>query len=255
MYIAGLDCSPTSTGIVRFELDENFEIIDIKKLGFVAYSSVDDKGKIKKKINIPNYKDIVSYDKSKYDFYQRTLMMNSHIFPFISACEYVCFEDYSYGSFGLGNIIEISEFCSTLKFYLLNQGTKIRLISPTQNKQFLFGKGNAEKPDMMTAFLKNEILNKLDISDLPKIPIHTRGKFVGLPNKSGISPTSDVVDSGGLVLFLYTELLIKNNIKKLDDLEQIHKHVLTHTTKNNPEPLYKRGFIENYDPKNKTIYT
>jgi hypothetical protein len=244
MFIAGLDCSPTSTGIVRFELDENFEIIDMRKLGFIAYSSIDDKGKQKKKVNIPNYKDIISYDKSKYDFYQRTLMMHSHIFPFISACEYACFENYSFGSVMKGNITEIAEFCSTLKFFLLNQGTKIRLISPTQNKQFLFGKGNAEKPNMLESFLENTTLNKLYISDLPKIPIHTRGKFAGLPNRSGISPTSDIVDASALVLVLYTELLIKKGIKQLDELIPIHKHVLTHTTKTTPEPLYKSEFIQ-----------
>jgi hypothetical protein len=97
---------------------------------------------------------------------------------------------------------------------------------------------------MMSAFLENERLKKLDISDLPKIPIHTRGKFVGLPNRSGISPSSDIVDAAFLTEILYTELLLKKGIKQLDELIPIHKHVLTHTTKTTPEPLYKSEFIK-----------
>ena len=34
MIIAGLDCSTTSTGCVKFILDDKFNIIDKKKLGF-----------------------------------------------------------------------------------------------------------------------------------------------------------------------------------------------------------------------------
>lgn len=242
MIICGLDLSPTSSGLVKFILDENLEIIDIKKLGFCAYSSTDDKGKPKKKVNVPNYKDIISYDKSKYDFYNRTFLMTEHIFEFIKDVDYAIIEDYSFGSSSSGHFTDIAEFCSQIKFQLLRQGTKVRLISPTQTKQFA-GKGNFQKPDMEESFLKLEC-DKIDIKELPEIPIYSRGKFVGLKHPQGISPRSDLIDSFFMVKLLHTELLVRNGKVSLESLDKNHSHVLTHTTENNKIPLIKRDFIQ-----------
>lgn len=232
MIIAGLDLSPTSSGIVKFILDENLEIVDIKKLGFCAYDGE------KKKVKIPEYKDIISYDKSKYDFFNRTIMMTEYIFEFIKDVDYAILEDYAFG--GNGNITEIAEFCSQVKFKLLRQGTKIRLVSPLQVKQFA-GSGNNQKPEMYDYFTS---INLFDISDLPIIPTHIRGKFVGLRDKDGISPTSDVCDSAIMCLLLHKELLVRNQKVSLEGLDKNHSHVLTHTTKNNKIPLLRRDFIQ-----------
>lgn len=238
MNIVGLDLSPTSSGIVKFILDDNLEIIEIKKLGFVGYTVPK-----KKTPKIPNYKDIVAYDEDKYDFYNRSLMMTEHIFEFIKDCEYAVIEDYNFGSTASGHFTDIAEFCSQIKFQLLRQGTKIRLVSPPQIKQFATGKGDSEKPAMESAFLKLEC-QKIDIEDLPEIPTYSRGKSVGLKHPKGISPRSDVIDSFFMCRLLYTELLIRKGTKQLSDLAPIEQHVLTHTTKNNKIPIIKRDFIE-----------
>jgi Holliday junction resolvasome RuvABC endonuclease subunit len=238
MIILGADLSPTSSGFVKFILNESFEIIEIKKLGFYAYEVPK-----KKAFTVPSFKDIVSYDKNKYDFYNRTLMMTEHILEFIKDVDYAIIEDYSFGSTSSGYFTEIAEFCSQVKFQLLKNGTKIRLISPLQNKQFATGDGRAEKPDMYDAF-ESQTDKKIDISDLPKIPVHIRGKFVGLRNKDGQSPLSDLVDGYWLCYLLYNELLLRNGIKTLVDLDPKYSHVLSHTTKKNKLPLTKQPFLE-----------
>ncbi len=171
MILLGCDLSPTSSGLVKFILDQNLEIVDIKKLGFCAYDGE------KKKVNIPEYKDIISYDKSKYDFFNRTIMMTEHIFEFIKDVDYAIIEDYAFS--GNGDITQLAEFCSQVKFQLIRQGTKVRLISPTQTKQFA-GRYDNHKPEMYDYFIS---VNLFDISDLPIIPTHIRGKFVGLEIK------------------------------------------------------------------------
>lgn len=237
MNILGADLSPTSSGLVKFILDENLEIVDIKKLGFCAYEVPK-----KKAFTVPNYKDIISYDKSKYDFYNRTIMMTEHIFQFIKDVDYAIIEDYSFGSTSSGNFTDISEMCSQVKFQLLRQGTKIRLVSPLQVKQFA-GSGNNQKPEMEESFLKLDC-QKIDVSELPEIPIYSRGKFVGLKHPNGISPRSDLIDSFFMVMILHKELLVRNQKVSLEGLDKNHSHVLTHTTKNNKIPLIRRDFIQ-----------
>jgi hypothetical protein len=237
MKILGIDSSPTSTGLVKFTLDEALEIINIEKLGFCSYEIPK-----KKSFDAPTYKDIVCYDKDRYDFFNRTLMISEHIFQFVSGCDYAIIEDYAFS--GSGDMTQISEFCSVIKFFLLNQCTKIRLVSPLQNKQFATGSGVADKGDMYDAILSSEHLAKLDIEYLPKIPVHVRGKNVGLRNASGISPLSDIIDAFWLVKLLHEELQIRKGTKTLSDLIPKHAHVLSHTTKNNKLPLYKKEFIE-----------
>lgn len=237
MIILGADLSPTSSGLVKFILDEDMKILDIQKLGFCAYTVPK-----KKDFKVPEYKDIISYEESKYDFYNRTIMMTEYIFEFIKDVDYAIIEDYSYGSTSSGNFTDIAEMCSQVKFQLLRQGTKIRLISPLQVKQFA-GNGKHEKPDMEDEFNKIES-QKIDVSYLPEIPIHKRGKFVGLRDRNGISPRSDLIDSFFMVTILYNELLVKTHTIDVECLSEKYRHVLTHTTPKNKIPLIRRDFIQ-----------
>lgn len=50
------------------------KILDIQKLGFCAYTVPK-----KKEFKVPEYKDIISYEKEKYDFFNRTIMMDEYI--------------------------------------------------------------------------------------------------------------------------------------------------------------------------------
>lgn len=238
MIIAGLDLSPTSSGIVKFILDENFEILEIKRLGFYGYKHLK-----RKTFEIPRFKDIISYDEDQYEFYNSTIMMHEHIFEFLKDCDYVAQENFAFNA--MGNLTAISEFSGAIKFFLLKNGCKIRLLSPTQNKQMATGSGAhwIHKPEMEDAFNKLE-MKKFYVDDLPEIPVHKKGKNVGLRDKDGISPRSDLIDAYFLAYALYNELLIRNNIKKLEELPEAVQKVLTHTTPSNKIPLIKQDFIE-----------
>lgn len=238
MKVVGIDASPHSTGLVKFTLDEDLNILETERLGFFGYKEP----KKTKNWSIPTFKNIVSYDEEKYDFYNRTIMMMEHIWPFIEDCEYVCEEDYSL--YGSGLLNQIFDFSSQIKFQALRNGSKLRLIEPLTLKMFATNSGKAQKPEMFDAFVSDSNSHLLDLSDLPQIPIHSRGQFAGLRNKNGSSPLSDIVDAFFLGILLVEELRIRKGTKQLSDLVPHRSHILSRKTKANPIPIYKKDFIK-----------
>lgn len=237
MKIIGIDASPHSTGLVKFTLDEDLNILEIERLGFFGYTEP----KKKKNWTVPSFQNIISYDEEKYDFYNRTIMMMEHIWPFIEDCEYVCQEAYSLFSSGL--LDQIFDFSSQIKFQALRNGSKLRLIEPLTLKMFATNSGKAQKPEMYDAFVSDPNSHLLDLSDLPQIPVHQKGQFAGLRNKNGVSPLSDAVDAFFLGILLIEELRIRKGTKQLKDLVPHHSHILSRKTKANPTPIYQKDFI------------
>jgi hypothetical protein len=238
MKICGIDASPHSTGLVKFTLDSDLNILEIERLGFFGYTEP----KKKKDWVIPSFKNIISYDEAKYDFYNRTIMMMEHIWPFIADCEYVCQENY--GMAGQGLVFQIADFSSQIKFQALRNSSKLRLIEPLTLKMFATNSGKAQKPEMFDAFVSDSNSHLLVLSDLPQIKVHQKGQFAGLRNKDGISPLSDIVDSFWLGILLIEELQIRKGTKQLSDLVPHHAHILSRKTKANPIPIYQKAFIE-----------
>lgn len=237
MKIVGIDASPHSTGLVKFTLDENLNILEIERLGFFGYTIP----KKKKDWEVPSFKNIISYDEEAFDFFNRTIMMMNHIWPFISDCEYTSIEDYSL--FGSGLTFQLAEFCSQIKFESIRNGTNVRLIEPLTLKMFATNSGKAQKPEMYDAFVSDSNSHLLDLSDLPQIKVHGKGQFAGLRNKDGISPLSDIIDSFWLGILLIEELRIRKGVNQLSDLPPHHSHILSRKTKANPIPIYKKDFI------------
>ena len=236
MKIVGIDASPHSTGLVKMELDDNLEVVEITKLGFYGYTEP-----VKtKNWTIPTFENIISYDEDKYDFFNRTIMMMEHICQFINDCEYAAFEDYSL--FGSGLTFQLAEFCSQIKFEAIRNGTKVRLIEPLTLKMFATNSGKAHKPEMFDAFV-NEATS-LDLSYLPQIQVHKKGKNAGNRNVNGISPLSDIIDAFWLCELLKEELQIRKGTKQLSDLVPHHTHILSRKTKANKIPIYQKDFIE-----------
>jgi hypothetical protein len=223
---------------VKFTLDENLNILEIERLGFFGYTTP----KNTKNWTVPSFKNIVSYDEDKYDFFNRTIMMMEHIWPFIEDCEYAAFEDYSL--FGSGLTFQLAEFCSQIKFEAIRNGSNVRLIEPLTLKMFATNSGKAQKPEMFDAFVSDSNSHMLDLSDLPQIKVHGKGQFAGLRNKDGISPLSDCVDAFWLGILLVEELRIRKGTKQLSDLVPHHSHILSRKTKANPTPIYKKDFIK-----------
>lgn len=238
MKIVGVDASPHSTGLVKFTLDSSLNILEIERFGFFEYTVP----KKKKDWEVPTFKNIVSYDSEKYDFYNRTIMMMEHIWPFIADCEYVCEEAYSL--YGSGLLDQIFDFSSQIKFQAIRNGSKLRLIEPLTLKMFATNSGKAQKPEMFDAFVSNSNSHMLDLSDLPQIKVHGKGQFAGLRNKDGISPLSDIIDAFWLGMLLIEELRIRKGTKQLSDLAPHHSHILSRKTKANPTPIYKKDFIK-----------
>lgn len=238
MKVVGVDASPHSTGLVKFTLDSDLNILEIERLGFFGYTEP----KKKKDWVVPSFKNIISYDEAKYDFYNRTIMMMEHIWPFIADCEYICEESYSL--YGSGLLDQIFDFSSQIKFQALRNGSKLRLIEPLTLKMFATNSGKAQKPEMFDAFVSDSNSSLLDVSDLPPIPVHVRGQFAGLRNKNGSPCLSDIVDAFWLGILLVEELRIRKGTKQLSDLAPHHSHILSRKTKANPTPIYKKAFIK-----------
>jgi hypothetical protein len=82
--------------------------------------------------------------------------------------------------------------------------------------------------------------SKFDLSYLPAIPVHKKGKNAGERDKNGISPLSDIVDAFFICSLLRTELKMKNGI--LDDKEE-RQNIIKRTTKKTKVALLAQPFI------------
>lgn len=234
MQIVGVDSSSKSPGFFKFHLDENLNITKKEYLGFYCYSVP----KRNKNFVIPKFENIISYNED-LDFYNRVFLFKQYIKDFLKDVSYVSFEDYAYGA--NGNLTELAEICSMIKILALENGAKLRLISPIQNKQFA-GNYKAKKPDMFDFYMKED--DKIDLSHLPQIKVRAKGKNIGERDENGIAPLSDIVDAYYLCKLLHFELKAKRDETFLDSISSFEKHVLVHTTPTNKIPLYKREFIK-----------
>lgn len=85
-------------------------------------------------------------------------------------------EGYAYGA--KGNVFNIAEHTSVLKYLLWKNGVDVNVVEPSKAKKFATGKGNANKALMNEAFEK-----------------WTGVKLVKTEKKIGQSPYADVIDS------------------------------------------------------------
>jgi hypothetical protein len=173
------------------------------------------------------------YDKK--NFYQKQRFMLKPILDFCDDADVVAFEDFAFNA--KGNITMLAEFCGNIKSRLFEQGKGLRFYDPQSIKLYA-GKGNAKKPDMFDYYITDE--SKFDLSYLPAIPVHKKGKNAGERDKNGISPLSDIVDAFFICSLLRTELKMKNGI--LDDKEE-RQNIIKRTTKKTKVALLAQPFI------------
>ena len=221
MKIAGLDLSISSSGIIIEELDNNFDILDVKRYGFT---------KVLKNAfeNITYYKTLqFKNDYKRYQFFC------DHIVSACEGCDYVAVEDYAYSMSGAsGMIFSLAEFEGNIKMSLFRKGCKLRFYTPNQNKKFFAGYGSADKIGMKTAF-ENWTGIKPNLSDLPEV---TNGK-------AGNSPTSDIIDAFAICEFLRKELKIRKKKKKMEDQEKYIQECFLTKTKEHPTGLINSDFV------------
>lgn len=104
-------------------------------------------------------------------------------------------EGFSYGSIS-SSTLDLALFNSFLRIKLLEDFGEdcLVIISPTEGKKRLSGKGNAKKDDMIQAFIEN----RTNDPDLEKCPLWQYCKENELDYKN-IKPIDDLVDSYGIL--------------------------------------------------------
>ena len=221
MKIAGLDLSISSSGIIIEELDNNFNILNVKRYGFT-------------KVLKNAFENITYYKTTQFkNDYERYQFFCDHIVSACKDCDYVAVEDYAYSMSGAsGMIFSLAEFEGNIKMSLFREGCKLRFYTPNQNKKFFAGYGSADKIGMKTAF-ENWTGIKPDLSDLPEV---TNGK-------AGNSPTSDIIDAFAICEFLRKELKIRNNIEKMEEQDKYIQECFLTKTKEHPTGLINSDFF------------
>lgn len=104
-------------------------------------------------------------------------------------------EGFSYGSIS-SSTLDLALFNSFLRIKLLEDFGEdcLVIISPTEGKKNLSGKGNAKKDDMIQAFIEN----RTDDPDIERCPFWKFCKENELDYKN-IKPIDDLVDSYGIL--------------------------------------------------------
>jgi hypothetical protein len=104
-------------------------------------------------------------------------------------------EGFSYGSIS-SSTLDLAMYNSFLRMKLIeNFGSNVlNIISPTEGKKMLFGKGNAKKDDMIQSFIDNRLKDDVLINNI----------FWKYCNKNGVDfkqpkPIDDLVDAYGIL--------------------------------------------------------
>ena len=180
--IAGLDNSITSPAVVMFFCDDNLQIICTDYINFCDTKKYQDNDHI---YPLPDYTNEFERIIGKNDFIVSELVRKG--------VSHYAIEGYSYAS--TGAVFSIAENTSYLKMALYKAGIKKREYSPTTNKMFYTGKGNATKEMMIREFRKS---NPLNLSETI------------LNSDSASCPLNDIVDAYALCYCLWNELLLRH---------------------------------------------
>jgi len=224
MIVVAIDNSITSPGIMRCELDENLNIVEVK---FLTFSST------KKFQSKTNMGEVITYSNSDYKGKQFNKIMDihNHVISFIgdNYCDYMVCEDYAYS--GKGDITGLAESMGLLKSHFYNMGSKIRLYSIPSIKKFYTGKGTADKVLVEEYFDLDDNPFKPDLSFLPKV------------YESNTAPTDNLVDSWAILTMLLAELKLRQGVIQFKDLTDKQREVFLQA--DNKQPNYPaRDFIK-----------
>jgi hypothetical protein len=104
-------------------------------------------------------------------------------------------EGFSYGSIS-SSTLDLAMYNSFLRMKLIeNFGSDVlNIVSPTEGKKVLFGKGNAKKDDMIQAFIDNKLEDELLIANALWKYCKTKGVDFKQPK-----PIDDLVDAYGIL--------------------------------------------------------
>jgi hypothetical protein len=224
MKILAIDNSITSPGIIHCELDDNFDIVEVK---YLTFSST-------KKFGMKNeYGEVITYSNKDYKGKQfsKIIMVHDEVKKFTKdhTYDYVALEDYAFH--GTGDITGLAESCGLLKAHFYNSGSNIRLYSIPSIKKFYAGKGNSDKVDMEDTYEADTNNFKPDLSFLPQV----------YEKKTG-NPKDNLVDAWAILNMLISEIKLRAGIIDMTALTDKQREVFLQS--NGKEPNYPaRDFI------------
>lgn len=216
MIIAGIDYSLLGSGVVKLFLDDDFKIKDVDYFGFATTKK--ESRKSDKLEFLPDKKKFVS-DMERYDF------ISNHITNFVSDCDYIAFEGYSYNS--KGKIFNIAEGCGILKYNIFKANPDkrmLRIYTPKEIKKVFADNGNAGKMKMEDVFNSYEEM-KPDISILEKE-----------------HPKEDIIDAFACVYVLNLELKVRHGYEELKNLKMKQIEFFNKVSRERPTNILSTPF-------------
>jgi len=190
MWIGAVDNSISSPGVVKFLLDEKFNIIDKKYIGFAPTSA-------KKPKKTPPI-NIIRYFNAGHDRIQQMIDFSDIIVDFLKECSYVGIENYAFAA--KGDITGLAEITGMVKRKLFLNNVKVRLYSPGTIKMFATDKGNCNKEYMQKFFFELPIKDRFDLE------------------KNQMS-LEDIVDAFWICKLLHQEIRLKLGVDKITELK------------------------------------
>jgi len=110
----------------------------------------------------------------------------------VSGCDQVALEGYAFGAKGK-RLFQIAENTGILKYKLYNLNIPIDIVPPGTVKKLATGKGNADKQQMHSAFMRS---NGIDLK-----------RMISPDQKDISNPVSDIVDSYYICKYLYDKVI------------------------------------------------
>jgi len=217
MFICGIDYSVSSPAVVKAELNDNMDIIDIS---YLSFNSTLKMCKLDSNI-IYNKKDKFNNDFDRYMYLRDTVI--SFIYG-TNPPDYIAIEGYA--MHGVGKLLNIAEATMLVKEEIYNRYTPLRIYTPSAIKKFATGNGSAGKLLMFNSFNDaNEKLLSLD--HLPDLK----------------NPKEDIIDAYWIMRVLHTELQLRSGDILLKDLSKKQIEVFNAVSKSQPENLLVRDFL------------
>lgn len=218
MKIIGLDNSLSSPGVVKAELDDNLDIINMDYLTFTTVKKYSGG-------NIIHYKK--KDFRSDVDEY---LYKRDEIYNFCGDADYMALEDYAFNA--SGQITKLAESVGSLIVLFYEKYTKIRKYNISIIKIFATSKGNSDKISMEKYYdlYKEE---KFNLSYLPMVH-----------EKKSNNPKDNIIDAYYIMKMLQIELKVRTGIIRLHELSSDILRCFNRVTKSEPLNLPVRPFIE-----------
>jgi len=224
MIICGVDMSVNSPAVVRFELDEEFNVVNKKYLTF---------SQVKKYGGESSEGKVISFKKASFaENINQYTFMRDMIIETIGEADYVAFEGYAYSA--MGQVFDIAEATASVKIGLFDSDIPFRIYDISSIKMFATTNGNADKISMEEEYEKLGVDEKFNLSFLPMV--HEK--------KSG-NPKDNIVDAFFVCKLLHTEMKLRHGRMTLKDLDHPKKiGLFNRVTKSNPVNILDTEFIK-----------